>query len=449
MGMAAVTGAVFTDELTTNSANSDDQRAVSDDNSSLYTALQNARNDAQFARAAMRKYAPDDTVAIGQLYANEAYADVLLAEFMCSGVPLSTIDFQRDFTYRAGSPSAEIYAQSGALFDSAAMFAKDSVGLLTLARVGKGRTLLQRGDFAGAAQAVAQVPTSSVYQMRIGVSFGLYTPYTVFDLQAGATMGNHDGTNGLPFATVFDPRAWPDSTERYITLPGAGGPSLYLFHYPAQYTDALNTDTVAIALASGVEARLIEAEAALHTNPSSAQWLNILNDLRTDGSFTVTTRTATPGVSPGPFGFPDTTWGPGSGVGFIPASVVADAGPQCEPADPNTGITPPCTDVDWYRGLGLLDDPGASLSGQAAVDARVDLLFEERAFWLYLTGHRQGDLRRLVRGTAAGGYGRPQQNVYPSGLYRGGSPYGTAVVFPVPRTERANPYFTGCLSLGA
>ena len=36
-----------------------------------------------------------------------------------------------------------------------------------------------------------------------------------------------------------------------------------------------------------------------------------------------------------------------------------------------------------------LTDPGST-------DARVDLLFRERAFWLFLTGHRFGDLRRLM-----------------------------------------------------
>ena len=41
-------------------------------------------------------------------------------------------------------------------------------------------------------------------------------------------------------------------------------------------------------------------------------------------------------------------------------------------------------------GLGNLSTPGT----QAAA---VDLLFSERAFWLYATGHRLGDMRRLVR----------------------------------------------------
>ena len=42
-------------------------------------------------------------------------------------------------------------------------------------------------------------------------------------------------------------------------------------------------------------------------------------------------------------------------------------------------------------------------------------MFRERAFWLYLSGHRLGDLRRMVRQ-----YGRSADAVFPGG---GGKPY--------------------------
>jgi hypothetical protein len=41
-----------------------------------------------------------------------------------------------------------------------------------------------------------------------------------------------------------------------------------------------------------------------------------------------------------------------------------------------------------------------------------DLLFRERAFWLFATGHRLGDLRRLIRQ-----YGRDPEAVFPTGDY--------------------------------
>jgi hypothetical protein len=86
--------------------------------------------------------------------------------------------------------------------------------------------------------------------------------------------------------------------------------------------------------------------------------------------------------------------------------------------------------------LPQLSDPGTAA-------ARVDTMFAERAKWLYMTGHRQGDLRRLVRQ-----YQRPQNLVYPSGAIAGGS-YGTSVNAPVPVDERTNPLFHGCFNRDA
>ncbi len=88
--------------------------------------------------------------------------------------------------------------------------------------------------------------------------------------------------------------------------------------------------------------------------------------------------------------------------------------------------------------------PDTTDPGTAA--ARVDLLFRERAFWLFLTGHREGDLRRLIRQ-----YGRTPSQVYPTGGYPGGSgQYGSDVTAPVPAAERLyNPLYSGCMSRGA
>jgi starch-binding outer membrane protein, SusD/RagB family len=72
---------------------------------------------------------------------------------------------------------------------------------------------------------------------------------------------------------------------------------------------------------------------------------------------------------------------------------------------------------------------------------RVDLLFRERAFWLFQTGHRLGDLRRLVRQ-----YGRDPETVFPTGPYRTGGAYstGTRLPFPVQTESIGNPTVTGC-----
>jgi hypothetical protein len=92
-------------------------------------------------------------------------------------------------------------------------------------------------------------------------------------------------------------------------------------------------------------------------------------------------------------------------------------------------------------GVGL-----APLAPAANPQAQLLQLFSERAFWLYGTAHREGDLRRLVR--TATGYGLAQNLVWPNGTYRGrgGGAYGTDVNFPIPLDEtNANPNVKGCL----
>lgn len=84
--------------------------------------------------------------------------------------------------------------------------------------------------------------------------------------------------------------------------------------------------------------------------------------------------------------------------------------------------------------LGPLATPGTQAEGE-------DLLFAERAFWLYATGHRVGDMRRLVRQ-----YLRPVDTVFPTGAYhKGGGDYGVDVNLPLPIEEQNNPNSLGCL----
>ncbi|GBD32683.1 hypothetical protein HRbin33_01657 [bacterium HR33] len=84
-------------------------------------------------------------------------------------------------------------------------------------------------------------------------------------------------------------------------------------------------------------------------------------------------------------------------------------------------------------GLDPLADPGDGAS-------RVDLHFRERAFWLFGTAHRLGDLRRLVRQ-----YGRDAERVFPTGPYFKGGSYGPDVNLPIPFDEENNPQFSQCL----
>jgi hypothetical protein len=72
----------------------------------------------------------------------------------------------------------------------------------------------------------------------------------------------------------------------------------------------------------------------------------------------------------------------------------------------------------------------------------VNLYFKERAYWLWLTGHRLGDLRRLVRD-----YGRDPESVFPTGQLTSplAGTYGTSTSVTIPKSETNNPNFQGCL----
>jgi hypothetical protein len=84
-----------------------------------------------------------------------------------------------------------------------------------------------------------------------------------------------------------------------------------------------------------------------------------------------------------------------------------------------------------------LTDPADPLTPQGTQDAaRRDLMWRERALWLYNTGHRIGDLRRYVRN-----YGVPSTQVFPTGPHFRGGSFGNDVNYPIPFNEQNNPQF--------
>jgi len=101
------------------------------------------------------------------------------------------------------------------------------------------------------------------------------------------------------------------------------------------------------------------------------------------------------------------------------------------------GMTAILNDLRTLQDLDPLGVPGSQ-------DEGVDLLFSERAFWMFATGHRLGDMRRLIRQ-----YGRTAEQVFPGGVYLKGGSYGADVNIPMPQEERNNPNFTGCIDRNA
>jgi starch-binding outer membrane protein, SusD/RagB family len=105
-------------------------------------------------------------------------------------------------------------------------------------------------------------------------------------------------------------------------------------------------------------------------------------------------------------------------------------------AGSRSGMTSTLQDLrDFFPDFGL-----GNLSTPGTIPEATDLLFSERAFWLFATGHRLGDMRRLIRV-----YQRSPDTVFPTGAYHKGGTYGTDVNLPIPIEEQNNPNSSGCL----
>jgi hypothetical protein len=139
-------------------------------------------------------------------------------------------------------------------------------------------------------------------------------------------------------------------------------------------------------------------------------------------------------------------------AGLIAAEGALQTNPGTWLADVNAlRAAAPSTYLTLDSALAPLADPGTD-------SGRVSLMFRERAFWLFGTGTRLGDLRRLIRQ-----YGRDQSTVFPTGPYANGNNpslrtpipnYGTDVDLTLPTlaglaasgTTITNPYYKGCIS---
>ena len=330
-----------------------------------YIDLQQARRSTMLAAAAVAAH-PDKGTGdpdYALLKAMEGFTYVALGEGYCSAVPISD-DSEAEPADGPPQTSMALFQLSIPLFGTA--------GSTNLANVGRARALMNTGDYAAAAAAVTGVPTTWNYFIEHSDNAD-NNPF--FNLQSNGrySISQLEGGNGtgMPFrgaGTGFDP-AQADPRLPWFEDPAGGfDPAFRLFvslKYPLRSSS--------VVLASGIEARLIEAEAALAVGGG---WLAILNALRAD-------------------------------VDNLMSAQID-----------NYPVTSPVL-ID-------LVDPFTPA-------ARVDMLFQERAMWLWGTGHRVGDSRRLVNQ-----YGRTEATVYPSGAYHKGGTHGVDVVFPVDFDEGNN-----------
>jgi len=360
--------------------------------SALFYATSQARQSADRASALYLQFNNKDA-GLAESLNLSALVYIMFAENYCAAVPISNVDASGAIQYGSPLNKQQLLTVAGQKADSARTIATATgvtggatyaASMANLARIVKGRELLDQGQYAAAAAAVAGVSTT--YQYR-------YTHSATSARQNNGTWGvtasvgrfgvaSSEGINGLAFRTLGDtagttkdPRVLNGRTTRTNSKGNGfdgGTPQWVQLKYPARETP--------VVIADGVEARLIEAEAQLQANnyAGTGGTLEILNGLRSNAAL-LTLR-----------GYP---------ANSLPPLVAA-----------------------------------ATTAGQQ------DQLFSERAFWLFLTSHRLGDLRRLITQ-----YGRGAESVFPTGNYiKAGvsTTYGTDVNSPIPQAEDNNPSFT-------
>lgn len=245
-----------------------------------YNELQATRVRATHARHFLNMQ--EDHVAdyaISASYAFEAYSIMLLAENLCSGVPLSDVPYGGPVTYGKGVPTDSLYKIAVAKFDSALAIEHDSMRFKTLAMIGKGRALLSLGDYKKAAEAVQEVKQSDVFDLRYTEAptpgAVVATPQNAFwtmtgtggairNVQLGHEITNAEGLNGLQWFMN------PLSPDPRLPLTVAN-PQVMPIVRQAKFPNG----NITLKIAGWIEAKMIEAEYLLSIDDPN--WIEPIN----------------------------------------------------------------------------------------------------------------------------------------------------------------------------
>jgi hypothetical protein len=282
-------GGLLTDEWkssdTFSQRNETDQRSIQTNNGNIQTAYNSLQQARGYVRTAIEKsmeFSPDSTGSISEMWFTLGFLEMTLAENFCNGIPMTnTVNGVPNY----GNPltNAEIFTIAVTHFDSALALATKtdakSVSVKQAATIGKARALMNLGQAAaaGALVSTTAVPTSYAYTLTFDQTTGdnnLWSlnnsagRYTVSD-----SIDNITGVipNALPFVSAKDPRvptASPTSPKPFDAVT------------PLRTQQIYPNRSDPIALVSGIDARLLEAESKFAANDYAGMFA-ILNALRT------------------------------------------------------------------------------------------------------------------------------------------------------------------------
>ncbi len=377
-------GGLLTDEWSTSSTfienDETDQRRVREFNGSVTTMLRNlyrVRTRANAALAAMQQYNPTARALIAELYLARGYAELQLASDFCNGIPIGN--------------TTTLPPENGAPLSNQAVF------LLAAASLDSALTFASGTD----AQSVLINRASRVARARVALGLA--------DFSGAATF-----VAGVPTAFAY------------------------------QHTFSLTTGTNTL-WGQGLSARRYSVGDSIEGNARNIRVTNAIpfaSSRDTRLPVTIPLTGAINGQDGQTYARTTAMWGQltsvdvanGVDARLIEAEVALKGG--------NTSLwlstlnalraAPPKLGDIQSAALPALVDPGTA-------EARLTLLFREKAFWTFSRGQRLGDMRRLLRQ-----YGRTEANTFPQGVHYKGGNYGTDVNLPVVTDERNNPNFKGC-----
>jgi starch-binding outer membrane protein, SusD/RagB family len=259
-----------------------DRRTVTTENAGMTTVFRNlhrARRAAEVAAELFEEYQPNSPMR-AEVLSIAGYAWIVFAENYCSGVPFSKLTVENRIEHGQPQTTAQMQQQALAYFTQAleVATAANNARMQNLARIGRARVLLNQGQFAQAAQAVTGVPTSFVYELEHSENSSRQNNgiWMITHSRRGYGVAHLEGGNGLPYrqgssqlASSQDPRVrYTRTNARAIDSPFT---HFWQLKYPLRASP--------VPLATGIEARLVEAEAALR----AADWTTFLakhNELR-------------------------------------------------------------------------------------------------------------------------------------------------------------------------
>lgn len=377
-------GGLLTDEWSTSSTfienDETDQRRVREFNGSVTTMLRNlfrVRTRANAALSALTQYSPGSRALIAEMYLARGFAELQLASDFCNGIPIGNT---ASLPPENGTPLSdrEVFGIAAASLDTALTFANGTD-----------------------AQSVLINRASRVARARVALGLA--------DFTIAATL-----VDSVPTTFAY------------------------------QHTFSLTTTTNTL-WGQGFSARRYSVGDSVEGNARNIRVTNAipfasLRDPRLPA--VIPTTGSANGQDGQTYARTTTMWGQltavdvanGIDARLIAAEVALRTGNTTRWLSTLNALraAPPKLGDIQSEELPALIDPGSA-------DARVSMLFREKALWTFSRGQRLGDMRRLLRQ-----YDRTASNTFPQGVHYKGGNYGTDVNLPIVTDERNNPNFKGC-----